>query len=78
MPYCVHRWSTVKRWNEQTSYYVIQRCRWCETWVRRKIELGQDNMNMSTEQYKELEQLPPKQIEIIKRKRRQWTNYPTA
>lgn len=39
---CFHRWSVIKRWQESGRLLVIERCRWCDRWKRRSIELQQD------------------------------------
>lgn len=36
---CKHRWSMVKRWQENNEYYAIIRCRWCDKWTRKTIAL---------------------------------------
>lgn len=50
MPLCIHRWSTIKRWSTAGKYHVIQRCRKCETWIKREID------------YKDLEESKPSMI----------------
>jgi len=38
--FCVHRWSIVKRWEHLNDFYMIRRCRWCDKWERKKINIG--------------------------------------
>lgn len=48
---CNHRWSTLKRWTVDGVFYMIQRCRRCETYVKREIDyaaLQQAKPSLST------------------------------
>lgn len=36
---CIHRWTTIKRWHLNGTYHIIQRCRRCEDWAKREIDL---------------------------------------
>lgn len=55
MPLCLHRWSTIKRWHDRQAglYRVIQRCRKCEQWVRRDVDMKNETPQMSVEVYVE-------------------------
>lgn len=46
LPLCVHRWSTIKRWQLGESYNVIQRCRRCDSWIRRVLNLKGEILEM--------------------------------
>jgi hypothetical protein len=51
--WCRHRWSTIKRWSVNGQFFVIQRCRRCDRWIRRHIELADAGLNMETLQFKD-------------------------
>ena len=56
MATCYHKWSTIKRWSSAGKYNVIQRCRRCETWIKREIdykELSQSKPSMTTNRIEE-------------------------
>lgn len=53
--WCRHRWSTVKRWQYGNDYFAIQRCRRCERWIRRRIQLLGGKLEMLAEQYIDLD-----------------------
>lgn len=38
MPLCKHRFSIIKRWQDNGKFYVIQRCRKCDEWKKREID----------------------------------------
>lgn len=38
MAKCEHRWSVIKRWADGSRFYVIERCRRCDTWKRNDID----------------------------------------
>lgn len=39
--FCKHRMVIVKRWEIDKKWYVIERCRWCDKWQRKTIELSE-------------------------------------
>lgn len=39
---CMHRWTVIKRWDESGIFYVIQRCRRCDTWKKRGVDALSD------------------------------------
>jgi hypothetical protein len=51
---CKHRWSTIKRWEDKLTglYHIIQRCRRCESWVRRDMDIKTGNMNVVSQSYR--------------------------
>lgn len=54
MPLCIHRWSTIKRWYFNGTYNIIQRCRRCDTWIKRQIGLNDSKMEMITSKFNEV------------------------
>jgi hypothetical protein len=51
MRICIHRWSTIKRWSSSSHYNLIQRCRKCDTWIKREInydEKSKSNLSINT------------------------------
>ena len=33
-----HRYSIVKKWIEKDTFFVIQRCRKCDVWLKREVD----------------------------------------
>lgn len=46
-----HRWSTIKRWKLGEKYFIIQRCRKCDEWIRREIKLFDESLQMSVKHF---------------------------
>lgn len=51
MGVCLHRWSTIKRWKAGNNYFVIQRCRKCDEWIRREFDLLNPKMEIIVKTY---------------------------
>lgn len=49
----LHRWSTIKRWKLGDAYFVIQRCRRCDEWIRREIRLSDNKLNMNIRKFEQ-------------------------
>lgn len=42
--YCRHRFTTMKRWQSGSQWFVIQHCRWCDKWQRKTIDISERAM----------------------------------
>lgn len=38
--FCIHRMTIIKRWVDANQLMVIQKCRWCDKWERKKMSVS--------------------------------------
>jgi hypothetical protein len=62
----------MKRWNTSDGFYhAMQRCRRCDTWIRRDVDMKSGKMELVTETYRETtrksnaENVEPQQVKDI-------------
>ncbi len=50
---CKHRWSIVKRFEENQVWFAIRRCRWCDKWERIQIKIDAESFTLKPQMFKE-------------------------
>lgn len=47
MRFCFHRWSIVKRFTRAEEFFAIARCRKCESWEVREMDVSNEGLRIS-------------------------------